>query len=86
MQRPVMPLGDFRHTGVGPSWTEDSLHPLLCLHGHMCGFIDIPLIVIKALPPQDNVPLPVRLQPVCVSMIWGFISSSTGDSSRHFTV
>lgn len=63
-------------------WPEDGLHPLSCLHGHMCVFIDSPLA-----HPSNKSP-PTRRQfspPSAVWLRWGVLCSMA-DSSRRLAV
>lgn len=69
------------------AWPEEGLHPLSCLHGHMCCFTDSPLAHPNNTSPPTSEPFsPPSSVTASVWMWWGLFSSTLTDSSRLLAV
>lgn len=64
------------------SWPVDGLHPLSCLHGHMCAFIDSPL----AHPSNKSPPTRRQFSPPSAVWLWWWVFCSMADTSRLLAV
>lgn len=64
---------------------EAGLHPLPCLHRHMCCFTDSPLVhPYNKIPPTSEPFSPPSAVTASVRMWWGLLSSSLGASSASW--